>query len=249
MTSELLANGNNGELTDSGRPRRQCRKEHVSYADNNDIDLILEQHLLDHHARSRKRKATPDEAGEIAGQKKRGRKPKNNPTVVVPGIITPNTSTSNEKAKTDETSNSSPKDCMITKLSPSGCDHSAHVINEAQKKTLIASMSNVKYELKFVDFDRLHFEMQSRDDAHLDPDFRKTLVDEWVSTSYDHDFHLNRLMEIAKDSKQKHADSILHTIFVMRGLLNVKKENNLLKLKMKDQLCDRHGCTSKAFVG
>lgn len=40
----------------------------------------------------------------------------------------------------------------------------------------------------------------------------------------DHEFHFQRLMELIQTQNQKYSDSILHTIFVMRGLLNVKNE-------------------------
>ncbi|CAD5225639.1 unnamed protein product [Bursaphelenchus xylophilus] len=213
------------EVTETGRPRRQCR-QNISYTDN-DIDVILEQHLLD-NGRTRKRK---DVNENEPVQKKRGRTKKSDS-----GAVTPKTSTS--KTKTDENSSQNNSMAMVKQGSVNGPStssaNSGHVINEQQRQALIASIKHVEYELKFMDVDRLHFEMQTRDEAHLNPDFRRTLVDDWVSTSYDHEFHLGRLMELARNPNQQHTDTILHTIFVMRGLLNVKNENNLLKLKMEE---------------
>ncbi|CAD5218889.1 unnamed protein product [Bursaphelenchus okinawaensis] len=216
------------EVSETGRPRRQCR-QNINYTDK-DLDVILEQHLMDSKT-SRKRKDV-NENEPI--QRKRGRSKKSDS-----GAVTPKTSTS--KTKTDEvcSQNNSvinPKQTSLTNGPSTSSANSGNVINEQQKQALMESIKHVEYELKFMDVDRLHFEMQTRDEAHLNPDFRRTLVDDWVATSYDHEFHLGRLMELARNPNQQHSDTIMHTIFVMRGLLNVKNENNLLKLKMEDML-------------
>lgn len=204
-------------LEPTGRPKRQCR-QNINYTDN-DIDMILEQHLLE-NARARKRKDPNENEAEVV-QKKRGRQAK---------------SKTSAKSTKEDTSSQPQGKGSVNGPSTSTATSSVHNINDQQRQALLASINHIEYDMKFMNVDRLHFEMQTRDEAHLNPDFRKSLVDEWVSTNYDHEFHFKRLLELINTQDQKYSDSILHTVFIMKGLLNVKNENNLLKLKMEDMM-------------
>lgn len=59
--------------SETGRPKRQCR-QNINYGDN-DLDVILEQHLMD-NGRGRKRKDLYENEASDGAKKKRGRQAK-----------------------------------------------------------------------------------------------------------------------------------------------------------------------------